>query len=113
MVLAAGVGGGAAGLECADDFLGAGEVDVFEGVGWDGGDFEVVCDVVGVFADGFAVAAVGLVVVKLVGEKGQGECVEFCVGPVERIVDGIPVFDFGEKCLERIAGSVVGSHGRH
>lgn len=100
VVLASGVGGGAAGLESADDILGAGEVDVFEGVGWDGGYFEVVCDVVGGFAEGFAVAAVGIVVVKLVGKEGAGECVEFFVGPVERVEDGIPVLDFGEKCLE-------------
>ncbi len=113
MVLAAGVGGGAAGLECADDLLGAGEVDVFEGVGWDGGDFEVVCDVGWVFAEGFAVGGVGLVVVKLVGEKGDGECVEFGVGPVERVLDGVPVLDFGEKGLEKGVGCGVGCHGRH
>lgn len=107
VVLAAGVSGSAAGLEGAHDFLGAGEVDVFEGVGGYGGDVDPVCDVGGVFADGFAVAAVGLVVGKLMGEEAEGEWFEFGVGPVEWVLEWVPGLDFGEECLEW----VLGGHG--
>lgn len=107
VVLAAGVGGGAAGAKGAGNILCAGKVHVLEGVGRDGRDLAPGSDIFGGDAGGFAVASVCRVMVILVAKEGTGECVELCVGPAEWIVEAIPALDGFDDLLRE----GVGVHG--